>query len=157
HIFSSLPALGAYFAALSRQFGWREMGLLVGIVVVGLAAEWLARIAVQRLRVGIFQRHAGESPMRAFFHGALLDALALLALWIAARLVALQVGASGVQGAIAHQILIALLYWRGFNFVFRIWLRPNTPDGRIAPVDGPTAQRLLIGMNVVVVLPLLLR
>src|SRR4029079_890760 len=58
---------------------------------------------------------------------------------------------------LAHQMLLALLYWRGFNFVFRIWLRPNTPEGRIAPLDDATAARLLIGMNVVVVLPLLAR
>ena len=83
---------------------------------------------------------------------------ALLALWIAARFVAGQVGdPQGVHGKIAHQILLGLLYWRGFNFVFRIWLRPNTPEGRIAPVDDATAARLLVGMNVVIVLPLLAR
>jgi moderate conductance mechanosensitive channel len=157
-VFASLPALGDYLAALPQQFGWRETALLAGIVAAGLAAEWLTRTAVQRLRVGIFERHAGESPLRAFSHGALLDALALLALWIAARFVAGQAGvAQGVYGALAHQFLVALLYWRGFNFVFRIWLRPNTPEGRIAPVDDATAARLLVGMNVVIVLPLLLR
>ena len=49
----------------------------------------------------------------------------------------------------------ALLYWRGFNLVFRVWLRPSTPEGRIAPVDDATAARLLVGLNVVVVLPML--
>jgi moderate conductance mechanosensitive channel len=157
-IFGSLPALGAYLAGLPLLFSWQQTALLLGIVVVGLAAEWLTRVAVQRLRVGIFERHAGESPLRAFFHGALLDALALLALGIAAAYVARHAGAAqGIYGKIAHQLLIALLYWRGFNFVFRIWLRPNTPEGRIAPVDDATAARLLVGLNVVIVLPLLLR
>jgi small-conductance mechanosensitive channel len=157
-ILSSLPALGDYVAGLPQQFSWQQTALLAGIVVAGLAAEWLTRTAVQRLRVGIFERHAGESPLRAFFHGALLDALALLALGIAAAFVARRAGvAEGVYGKLAHQFLIALLYWRGFNFVFRIWLRPNTPEGRIAPVDDATAARLLVGLNVVIVLPLLLR
>jgi len=157
-IFANLPALGSYLAGLRLLFSWQETALLLGIVVAGLAAEWLTRVAVQRLRVGIFERHAGESPLRAFFHGALLDALALLALGIAAAFVAGRAGvAEGIYGKIAHQFLIALLYWRGFNFVFRIWLRPNTPEGRIAPVDDATAARLLVGLNVVIVLPLLLR
>jgi small-conductance mechanosensitive channel len=157
-IFGSLPALGAYLAGLPRLFSWQQAALLAGIVVAGLAAEWLLRVAVQRLRVGIFERHAGESPLKAFSHGALLDALALLALGIAAGFVAGHAGAAqGIYSKIAHQLLIALLYWRGFNFVFRIWLRPNTPEGRIAPVDDATAARLLVGLNVVIVLPLLIR
>jgi small-conductance mechanosensitive channel len=157
-IFSNLPALGDYLARLPQQFGWREAAILVGIVVAGLVAEWLARVLLQRARLGIFERHAGESPLRAFFHGALLDAAALLALWVVARLVAGQAGdPQGMYGKVAHQILLGLLYWRGFNFVFRIWLRPNTPDGRIAPVDDATAARLLVAMNVVIVLPLLAR
>src|SRR5690349_9036361 len=53
-IFASLPALGAYLAGLPQQLGGRETALLAGIVVSGLAAEWLARALLQRLRVGIF-------------------------------------------------------------------------------------------------------
>ena len=154
-IFTSLPAMGDYLASLPQQFGLRVTALLLGIVVAGLAAEWLARILLQRARDKIFAR-AGGSPMRAFFQGALLDALALLALWIAARFVAGRVGDPlGASGQIAHQILLGLVYWRGFNFIFRIWLRPSSPEGRIAPVDGATAARLLVGLNVVVVVPML--
>ena len=39
--------------------------------------------------------------------------------------------------------------------LFRAWLRPGTPEGRIAPVDDATARGLLIALNWVVVLPLL--
>ena len=155
-IFASLPALGDYLVRLPQQFGLGVTALLLGIVVAGLAAEWLARMLLQRARNGIFARHAGESPMRAFFNAALLDALALLALWIAARIAAGRVGdPHAVPGQVAHQILLGLLYWRGFNFVFRIWLRPQSPEGRMAPVDDTAAARLLVGLNVVVVLPML--
>src|SRR6476646_9973394 len=61
-IFSNLPALGDYLARLPQQFGWRETAILVGIVVAGLAAEWLARILLQRARLGICERHAGAAP-----------------------------------------------------------------------------------------------
>jgi small-conductance mechanosensitive channel len=36
-------------------------------------------------------------------------------------------------------------------------LHPGTPEGRIAPVDDATASRLLIGMNVLILIPLVMR
>ena len=157
-IVAALPGLVAWLFGLPSLFGARDGALLIGIVVVGLAVEWAARALLQKARIGIFERHAGESPFRAFVTGALLDLAALLALWLAARLMAGLLGPpEGLSGKVAHQLLLALLYWRGFNFVFRAWLRPNTPDGRIAPVDDATAARLLIAMNVVIVLPLVVR
>jgi len=157
-VFTNLPALGSYLMGLPSVLGWHGAALLLGIVVAGLAAEWLARTLLKRMRTGIFARHAGESPLRAFFHGAALDFVALLALWVAAGTVAAQAGPpQGLYDALAHHALLALLYWRGFNFVFRIWLHPGAPEGRIAPVDDPTASRLLVGMNVLILLPLLLR
>jgi small-conductance mechanosensitive channel len=157
-VFTNLPAFGRYLMGLPAMIGWRGLALMLGIVVAGLAAEWLARTLLRRMRTGIFARHAGESPLRAFFHGAALDFAALLALWIAARTVAAQAGPpQDLYGTLAHHVLLAVLYWRGFNFVFRIWLHPGTPEGRIAPVDDATASRLLIGMNVLILLPLLMR
>lgn len=157
-IAAALPDFSVYFADLSRQFDTGQAVLLAGVVVVGLAVEWLVHGLLRGMRLGIFQRHAGESPVRAFVHGSLLDLVALVALWIVAGVLAGRVGdPSSVPGKVAHQFLLGLLYWRGFNFVFRIWLRPNAPEGRIAPVDDGTAARLLVGMNVVIVLPLLVR
>lgn len=158
HVFSHLPDLGSYLARLPQRFDLATVGLLVGIVVAGLAAEHFTRLLLHRMRHGIIDRHAGDSPLRAFLQAAFLDALALLALWIVARLVAGQVGdPQSLHGRIAHHTLLALTYWRGFNLVFRAWLRPNTPQGRIAPVDDATAGRLLVGLNVVILLPVLAR
>ena len=39
--------------------------------------------------------------------------------------------------------------------MFRAWLRPSTPEGRIAPVDDATARGLLVALNWVIVLPLI--
>ncbi|MBS0524987.1 MAG: mechanosensitive ion channel [Proteobacteria bacterium] len=157
-VFANLPAFFGYLAGLPGVIGLRGAALLAGIVVAGLAAEGLTRIVLRRARLGVFERHAGDSPLRAFFHGAALDLAALIALWIAARLVAGRAGVpGGMYGTLAQHILLALLYWRGLNFIFRIWLQPAAPEGRIAPVDDATASRLLNGMNVVILLPLLLR
>ncbi|HEY4167477.1 MAG TPA: mechanosensitive ion channel domain-containing protein [Reyranella sp.] len=157
-VFANLPALGSYLTGLPAVIGWRVAGLLVGTVVAGLVAEWLARTLLKRMRARIYARHAKVSPLRAFFRGAALDFAALLALWVVARTVAAQAGPlQSLHGILVHHVLLALLYWRGFNFVFRVWLHPGTPEGRIAPVDDATASRLLIGMNVLILLPLLLR
>src|SRR5476651_101398 len=158
HTVEHIPKLGRYLLDLPDQFDLRTTLLLVGIVVIGLAVEFLARLVLKSLQSGIFARHAGESPLRAFLHGALLDFLALVALWIAARAIAGLVGdAQSVQGKVAQQVLQALVYWRSFNFVFRTWLHPSAPEGRMAPVDDATAARLLVGMNIVILLPMLAR
>jgi len=153
---SHIPAVGDYLAGLPQLFDLRTTALLVGMVVAGLVAEQFTRQVLQRARLRVFERHAGESPLRAFMHAVWLDALALLALWLVARLVAHQIGdATAVHTVVAHQVLLGLVYWRGFNLVFRAWLRPNTPDGRIAPVDDQQARSLLIGLNFVIVLPMI--
>ncbi len=152
----NIPAVIAYLKSLPTLFDFRITALLIGIAVAGLAAEGFARIVLQRARLRVFERHAGESPLRAFLHAVAFDAIALLALWIAARLVVHEIGTEPKPHAtIAHQVLIGLIYWRGFNLVFRAWLRPHTPEGRFAPVDDDTAQRLLIGLNIVIVLPMI--
>jgi moderate conductance mechanosensitive channel len=152
----NIPGVIAYLKGLPGLFDFRVTALLIGIVVAGLAAEQFARLVLQRARLRVFERHAGESPLRAFLHAVSFDALALLALWLAARLVVREIGAdSAMHARVAHEILVALIYWRGFNLVFRAWLRPHTPEGRFAPVDDDTAQRLLVGLNIVIVLPMI--
>jgi len=158
HTVEHIPKLGRYLLGLPDLFDVRTTALLVGIVVGGLLTEFVARYLLRHWRHGVYTRHAEGSPLRAFLHGAFLDALALLALWFVARLIAFEVGdPASMQGEVAHQVLVALVYWRGFNFIFRIWLHPSTPEGRIAPVDGPTASRLLVGLNVIILLPMLAR
>jgi small-conductance mechanosensitive channel len=158
HTIQHIPKLGRYLLGLPQQFDLRTTGLLIGIVVAGLLAEVIARQLLRRLRHSAFSRHGELSPLRAFMQGALLDAVALLALWGVARFVAGAVGdPDSVPGKVAHQVLMALLYWRALNFVFRTWLHPGAPRGRMAPVDDMTARRLLVGMNVIILLPMLAR
>jgi len=151
-----IPALGQHLANLPDIVGGRTALLLLGIVVAGLAAEYIVRLLLSRARLRGFDRLVGHSPLRAFGLAVLLDVVALLALVVAARLVLAQIGdPQGVGGRLGQEVFHALLYWRSFNLLFRAWLRPSTPEGRIAPVDDATARGLLVALNWVIVLPLI--
>jgi small-conductance mechanosensitive channel len=155
--FVRLPEITAYFTGLAAVFDLRTTLLLVAVVVVGLFVEWAARQLLVRVRHRIHQKGA-KSPMRSLAQVMLLDGLALLALWAAGRLIVAQIGEpASMQTRLGHLLLLALVYWRGFNFVFRAWLRPSSPGGRLAPVDDGQARRLLRALNVVIVLPVMVR
>ena len=90
-IFAQLPEVGRFFAGLVHRFDLREFALLIGIFVAGLAAEWVARQLLVRVRHRI-HGHGTKSPLRSLLQVMLLDGLALVALWIAARAVVSQLG-----------------------------------------------------------------
>jgi moderate conductance mechanosensitive channel len=152
---NQIPALARHLATLPDLIDGRALLQLVGIVVAGLAAEYAARLLLTRARVRGIDRLVGSSPMRAFGLGLLLDVLAWLALAIAARVVLAQLDSQSVAGKVGSLVFQALLIWRGFNLLFLVFLRPHLTEGRIAPVDDAAARGLLVGLNWVVVLPLL--
>ena len=154
--FSQLPALRDHMIVLLRDLDGHAAVWIAGIVVAGLLAEFVVRLALSRARTNAFDRLVASTPLRAFFRTLLLDVLALVALVVAGRIVLGRMG--GDANSISHQlgqmVLHALVYWRGFNVIFRAFLRPGAPEGRIAPVESDTARRLLIALNLVVLLPL---
>ena len=151
-----IPALGRHLARLPEIVDGRTVLLLLGIVVAGLAAEYAVRLLLSRARLRGFDRLVGHSPLRAFGLAVLLDVVALIALVIAGRLVLAQIGdPQSLPGKLGQQAFQALVYWRAFNLLFRAWLRPSTPEGRIAPVDDAQARGLLVALNWVIVLPLI--
>ena len=153
---NQIPALGGHLMRLPDIVGGRTVLLLLGIVVAGLAAEYAVRLLLNRARLSAFDRLVGQSPLRAFGRAALFDVLALVALAIAGRVVVAQLGdPQSIGGKLGQQVFEALVYWRFFNLLFRAWLRPATPEGRIAPVDDAAASGLLIALNWVIVLPLI--
>ncbi|NQW53389.1 MAG: mechanosensitive ion channel [Rhodospirillales bacterium] len=153
---AQLPALGAHLVALPQTIGGRTALLLVGLVAAGLIAEFITRLILSRARVSAFDRLASKTPLRAFFRALLLDALALVALAVAGRLMLGLLGPSdGLGSRLGQMVLHALVYWRGFNLMFRAFLRPHLTEGRIAPVDDGTARRLLVALDFVILLPLL--
>ncbi len=151
-----IPALGEHLARLPEIVGGHTALLLLGIVVAGLAAEAVMRLLLSRARLKGFDRLAGQSPLRAFGLAVLLDLVALIALAVAGRVVLAQIGdPQSVGGKLGQQLFQALVYWRAFNLLFRAWLRPAAPEGRIAPVDSAAARGLLVALNWVIVLPLI--
>ena len=121
----------------------------------GLAAEYAIRLLLTRARLRGFDRLVGQSPLRAFGRAILLEVVALVALWGAARLVLGQIGdKQAVSGQLGQQVLLALVHWRVFSLLFRVWLRPEAPTRRIAPVDDTAARRLLLALNLMILLPL---
>ena len=151
-----IPELGRYLAGLPDLVAGRTALLLLGIVVAGLGAEYIVRLILSRARLRSIDRLVGHSPLRAFALAVLLDFVALVALAVAAHVVVVELGdRQSLGGKLGHQVAQALVYWRAFNLLFRAWLRPGTPEGRIAPVDDQTARGLLVALNWVVVLPLL--
>ncbi len=153
---SQIPALGRHLASLPDIVGGRTALLLLGIVVAGLAAEYIVRALLSRVRTRTFDRLVGQSPLRAFGVAVLLDLLALIALAVAGRVVLAQSGdPQSVGGKLGQQIFQGLLYWRAFNLLFRAWLRPAAPEGRIAPIGDADARGLLAALNWVIVLPML--
>jgi small-conductance mechanosensitive channel len=151
-----IPALGRHLIQLPNIVDGRTFLLLLGIVVAGLAAETIVRLALNRARVRTIDRLVGRSPLGAFGAALSLDIIALVALFIAGRVVLARIGdPQSIGHLLGQQVFQALFYWRAFNLLFRAFLRPGTPEGRIAPVDDATARGLLIALNWVVVLPLL--
>ncbi|MDI1288086.1 MAG: mechanosensitive ion channel [Reyranella sp.] len=150
---SHFPALIAHLLRLPEIIsGARTALLLAAIVIAGLAAEYIVRLVLRGVRVRAL---SNASPVQGFVRAFLFDAVALAALWIAGRLVVGQMGDSqSIGGRLGQQLLMVLVYWRGFNLVFRAWLRPDAPVGRIAPVDDTTARRLMVALNLLIVLPL---
>ena len=153
---NAIPALLRFLGDLPGAVSGRTWLLLAGIVVVGLVAEYLARAVLSRARSRGIDRLVGHSPMRAFALAFGLDLAALVVMAVAARAVFFQIGDhDGLAGKLGNQVFLALLSWRTYNLVFRAWLRPSTPEGRIAPVDDAAARGLLVALNLIVLLPLL--
>jgi moderate conductance mechanosensitive channel len=151
-----IPALGRHLVELPNIVGVRTALLLVGIVIGALLAEYVARALLSRVRTNSIDRLVGHSPLRAFSVAILFDVIAFLVLGVAAWVVKAQIGdAQGVGGKLGQQAFQGLMYWRLYNLVFRAWLRPSTPEGRIAPVDDAEARGLLIGLNWLILLPLI--
>ncbi len=151
-----IPALGRHLADLPNIVSGRTALLLFGIVFAGLAAEAIARLALSRVRTRTIDRLVGHSPLGAFGAALLLDIVAMVALFVAGRVVLARIGdPQSVGHLLGQQVFQALFYWRAFNLLFRAFLRPSTPEGRIAPVGDTAARSLLIALNWVVVLPLL--
>ena len=155
HTIRHAPALHDHLARLPDIVGGRTMLLPLAMVAAGLVAEAIVRIALRRLLLPRSAVLAEAASLRAIGRAALVDVLALVALWLAGRTVLGQIGdPQGIGGRLGHQFLLGLIHWRAFSLLFRIWLRPRVPGARLAPVGDAAARRLLLALNLMILLPL---
>ena len=104
-IISHFPALAAHLARLPDMIGGRTALVLVGMLVAGLAAEYVVRWLLKGVRVRGFDRLTADSALHGFWRAVLFDVLAVAAFWVAGRLVLGQIGdAQSVGGKLGAGI-----------------------------------------------------
>ncbi|MGL4967892.1 MAG: mechanosensitive ion channel family protein [Inquilinus sp.] len=123
---------------------WAYLGLLAITVAAALLAEaGVRRFFLAKRNVIAQQFAAAGGPWRVAAL-ALLEGLAVVALWM---VVHLALGAffakSGAQTRFAAIVLTGLVTWRMFMLLFRLFLRPDLAEVRIAPVTDESAHRLV--------------
>jgi small-conductance mechanosensitive channel len=137
--------------------GGRGLGSFLGLLLLSAIAALLVEMGVSRLtcdrRNGIVRQFTAIGGLWRVAAVAFLDALALVALWL---LVQVALGSlfarAGFQTEFAGIVLRGLVTWRMFLLLFRLYLRPDLPVMRIAPVPDASARRIfgLFGFVVLV-------
>jgi moderate conductance mechanosensitive channel len=138
--------------------GGRGAAGFLGLLVLAAAVALFAEIAVRRLtvaaRTAIAQRFAASGGLWRLAALGFIDALAFLALWLVVRLALGTLFArAGAQTQFASIILTELVDWRLYLLLIRLFLRPEMPLARIAPVGDRSAVKLyrLFGVAVLIV------
>lgn len=139
--------------------GGRGLGSFLGLLLLSVAAALLAEFGVSRLtrsrRESIVRQFTAIGGLWRVAALAFLDALAVAALWLLAQVALGSLFArAGFQTGVAGIVLHGLVTWRMFLLLFRLYLRPDQPAMRIAPVPDASAHRIfgLFGFTVLVVI-----
>jgi small-conductance mechanosensitive channel len=127
--------------------GGRGLWAYLGLLTIVLAAALLAEIGVGHLTLAkrnvIAQQFAATGGLWRVAALALLESLAVVALWMVAHLALGALFAkAGAQTQFAAIVLKGLVTWRMFLLLFRLYLRPELTAVRIAPITDKSAHRL---------------
>ncbi|MCB4767386.1 mechanosensitive ion channel family protein [Ancylobacter sp. Lp-2] len=151
-VLAELPALIEQGSRLPHIFGaelnnGREPGrfllLLAACVVAALGIEKLLRFALRPLRKRLANRVSGVASLWALTALISIDVLILAGLWLATHAMIVGFFENGVpQARLGYLVLTSLFYWRLYLVVFRIALRPNLPQARLAEVDDAGALKI---------------
>jgi small-conductance mechanosensitive channel len=136
--------------------GGRGLWAYLSLLAVTAAAALFAEAGVARLtaakRHAVAQSFAANGGLWRVVALAFLDALSFVALWVVVHLALGAIFANaGTQTQFAALVLKALVTWRLFMLLFRLFLRPDLAAARIAPIADESARRLfhLFGIAVV--------
>ncbi|HVI88237.1 MAG TPA: mechanosensitive ion channel domain-containing protein [Dongiaceae bacterium] len=161
-VLAGYPAVWTDLADLPNRLdgapeGGRSLWAYLGLLAIILAAALLAEAGVGRFTLAkrnvMTQQFAATGGLWRVAALALLEGLAIVALWL---VVHLALGAlfanAGPQTQFAAIVLKGLVTWRAFLLLFRLYLRPGLAATRIAPVTDESAHRLyrLYGLAVLV-------
>ena len=127
--------------------GGHSLGAYLGLLSLSLAGALLAEISIGRLtlprRTVMARQFAATGGMWRVAVLAILDGLAVLALWLVVHLaLGTFFAKAGVQTRFAAIVLTGLVTWRLFLLFFRLYLRPELAAVRLAPVSDESAHHL---------------
>ena len=125
--------------------------LLAAVVALALGAEFLTRVSLRRAKAGILYGHVDAPGPWRLLALAGVDAVPILILAVVAR------AAGGwwfsgehAQAQFATLLLFALVVWRSYVLIIRIWLRPELAAARLVPVDDADSRRIYHTLSVVI-------
>jgi small-conductance mechanosensitive channel len=135
------------------------LGWLIGLAIaVALGAELAVSLALTPLRRRLVARLAVAPGLPPLAGLALLDLVALAAVWAALHAAAAVWFSDGsAQSTFATSVLIAVFSWRLYMLAFRVTFRPALPVARLAEIDDTDARRIYLGVGIAILLVLATR
>lgn len=162
-IFMAMPGLGTELSRipdlLTSMPGERPLGAYIALLLLACAlvigADALARLVTAPLRRRLAAHLQGWRGVGKLVLLALIDALGLLAAWLASHgLLSVWFAGTLPQSRLASLVLISVFSWLLYMFVFRVALRPTLPPARLVEISDQDALGIFraIGLAVAMVL-----
>ncbi|MBS7543572.1 mechanosensitive ion channel family protein [Ancylobacter oerskovii] len=125
-----------------RSLG-RFLLLLAACVAVALATEKLLRYALRPPRRHLANRVTGAASLWALAALVSLDVLILAGVWLVTHAMIVGFFEGQIpQAHLGYLVLTSVFYWRLYVLVFRIALRPNMPQARLAEINDAEALKV---------------
>ena len=135
----------------------RFLLLLAACVAVALGTEGLLRLALRPARRHLANRVTGAAALWALAALVSLDVVILAGLWLATHAMIVGFFEGDVpQAHFGFLVLTSVFYWRLYLLVFRIALRPNLPQARLAEIDDAGALKIYRWTSAVILVAILL-
>lgn len=117
--------------------------ILLGSMAAALATEALLRLALRPPRRYLASRIEGAASIWALAALIGLDIVVLTGMWLVTHgLVVTVFAGTEPQARFGFLVLTSLFYWRLYLLIFRVALRPNLPQARLALVDDAEARTI---------------
>jgi small-conductance mechanosensitive channel len=166
-VLGGYPAVWVDLAGLGKRLdaasaGGRGLWIYLFLLAITAGASLLAEAGTARItranRQRLVRDFAVSGGLWRVAALAALDALAFFALWLVIHVALGAIFArAGSQTSFASALLNGLVTWRLFMLLWRIFLRPDMPAVRLAPIADESAERVLRLFELAVVVFILAR